>query len=165
MKVLFGLGTSYREYNLDNLDVDHSQEFRVLVSGSRGIRDSFLVKKIIDVEINKIQKLIGDKNLIIVEGGAEGVDHLARTYAIDNSLVWEEHPADWDDITVNPCNVKIDSNQHKYNSLAGMIRNNQMLNVSDLVIIIHDGKSSGTLQCYQEALKRKMNVAYHIIEK
>lgn len=154
MKVLFGLGTSYKEYELDSIEVDHTQEFRVLVSGSRGIRDSLLVKKIINVEISKIQNLIGDRNLIIVEGGADGVDHIARTYAIDNNLVWEEHPADCD----GPSNVNL-----TYNTLEGTIRNNQMLDVSDLVIIIHDGKSPGTLQCYQEALKRNMNVAYHII--
>jgi hypothetical protein len=67
----------------------------------------------------------------VVSGGARGVDKLARAYAEEYKMFYEEYPVlgwEW--------NV--------YGKNAGLMRNKRMLNKVDMVIAVWNGYSRGT---------------------
>lgn len=74
---------------------------------------------------------------IIISGHANGADTIAEHYAMDHHLQCELYPAEWD----------------KYGRSAGPIRNEQMAKIADKVIVFWDGKSHGTKNMIQQAIK------------
>ena len=89
----------------------------------------------------------------IVSGEAKGVDTAAKYYCEsyygeDASEKYKEFPADWD----------------KYGNAAGPIRNRQMANYADALLIIWDGVSRGSSNMKQEMLSLKKPV-YEVILK
>jgi hypothetical protein len=64
----------------------------------------------------------------IISGGARGVDSVAREFAKELELDFEEYPAQW----------------YKYGKSAGFKRNLLMGKVADILILIWDGKSKGS---------------------
>lgn len=102
---------------------------RVVVVGSRTFTDVSLLRDTLR-EINDID--------IIVSGGCpSGADAFAKEYARISDIVYEEYPADW----------------KKHGLAAGPIRNEEMVKVADLMIVFWDGKSSGTKNIINLALK------------
>jgi hypothetical protein len=75
---------------------------------------------------------------VLIEGGARGVDLLARQVALDNGFDVVEVPANW----------------KRDGKAAGFIRNAKMLTeyAPDKVVAIWDGESRGTLDTYQRAI-------------
>lgn len=69
-----------------------SDIFELLVVGSRSIRDYDTIE-------NELNKLIDGKvepsKLEIVSGGANGVDTLAKRYALKHGYKYKEFPAQW----------------------------------------------------------------------
>jgi len=66
--------------------------FKLLVVGSRSIRDYDLIKK----ELDKIiDNRVPFDQIEIVSGGANGVDSLVRKYALDNGCQYRECLAQW----------------------------------------------------------------------
>lgn len=121
------------------------KEYRVMICGSRTFNDYHKLK-------NEVLRALMERNIsvryfdiIIVSGGANGADKLGENFAIENKYKIERHPALWRDLTKEPCKVKINKYGKPYNCLAGLNRNKDMVAVSDLVIMFHDGKSKGTL--------------------
>jgi len=109
---------------------------KVLVCGDRNWRS----RKVI---LDRLSKL--PDNSIIIEGGCEGADLIAREIALDIGLEVVEFPAAW----------------KKYGKAAGPIRNIKMLNAKpQLVIAFHNDikRSKGTASTVREAKKRKINV-------
>ena len=111
--------------------------FALLVVGSRDITDESYVFAKIDKMISQIR---GKYDLLIVSGGAGGVDALAEKYADKNSMEKHIMPADW----------------KRYGKAAGYIRNRQMHEyISHFehrgVIIIWNGESRGTAQSFKLA--------------
>ena len=98
---------------------------KLLVSGSRTITDKHKVFQALDEMMSVMLK---GEDVTIIEGGAKGVDTLARLYAIERKIPYEEHPADWD----------------KNGRAAGYIRNVEMVKEADVALILWDGKSKGT---------------------
>jgi hypothetical protein len=98
---------------------------KLLVSGSRTITDKHKVFQALDEMMSVMLK---GEDVTIIEGGAKGVDTLARLYAIEHKIPYEEHPADWD----------------KNGRAAGYVRNVEMVKEADVALIIWDGKSKGT---------------------
>lgn len=81
------------------------------------------------------------RDLIIISGGASGVDSIAIDWAIVNWVTFEEYKADW----------------KTYGKSAGMIRNKQMLDSGiDLVIAFPGGK--GTTNMVNIAKKAGVSV-------
>ena len=74
---------------------------RVLVCGGRDFSDWSLLKKILD------ECHIENGITLIIEGGARGADYLAKQWAVEHDIIWEEYRADWD----------------KYGNRAGPLRN------------------------------------------
>lgn len=108
---------------------------KLLVSGSRTITDRAKVFQTIDEMIGLTLK---GEDVTIIEGGAKGVDTLAREFAIERNIPYEEHPADWD----------------KNGRAAGYIRNVEMVKEADVALIIWDGKSKGTAHAMKKCEKK-----------
>lgn len=75
----------------------------------------------------------------IVSGGARGADRLAKKYAIENNIPIKEYFAEWD----------------KYGSSAGVLRNTDIINDSEMIIAFWNMKSTGTLDSIEKAKKQK----------
>ncbi len=105
---------------------------KVLVCGDRNWSNREIVRK-------RLSEL--PSNTIIVEGGCEGADLIAREVALEIGLEVVEFPAVW----------------KKYGKSAGPIRNIKMLDTKPhLVIAFHDDfkNSKGTKHVVTEARKR-----------
>jgi hypothetical protein len=107
---------------------------RVLVCGSRnyiGTEASFNVCSILD----ELRRTYDD--LIIIEGGATGVDTHAFAYAHQFKIPYMHFPAQWD----------------KYGKAAGPIRNKQMLDEGkpNMVIAFLAKDSRGTANMIKQA--------------
>lgn len=96
--------------------------FKLMISGSRSIRNL----KIIFDELEKIYAAHPD--LILISGGAKGVDSIAEEWGRFRKLPIEQHKPDWS----------------KYGKGAGIVRNKEMVLAADYVLIFWDGESKGT---------------------
>lgn len=92
---------------------------KLLIAGSRDFPDLELVKEY-------VKRLPLDT--VLINGRARGVDNVARNQAMFQQLVVLDRPADW----------------NKYGKSAGMIRNHEMIDEADEVVVFWDGKSPGS---------------------
>ena len=110
----------------------------VVISGSRGIKDSNVVNELLDQTLPK-------GSLTVIVGGAGGIDQLALEYCIQNHIDVEVCFAQWDEL----------------GRKAGMVRNIEMLNrlndSEDEVVVIWDGNSPGAKHTFSESLKRNID--------
>lgn len=93
---------------------------RIGVIGSRSFNDYELLKRVLDDYLGKVW--------LVVSGGANGADKLGEKWANENNIKTCIHYPDW----------------NKHGKAAGFIRNNDIINDSDLVIAFWDGLSRGT---------------------
>ena len=99
---------------------------KLLVAGSRSIVD-FDLSPYISAQIDTI-----------ITGGAEGIDSLAEQYADAHSL----------------SKYIIRPRYDLYGKAAPLIRNEEMVDLADAVIVIWDGKSKGTQHTVRYAKKK-----------
>lgn len=96
--------------------------FKVIIAGSRSFNDYDLLKQ-------KCDKFLSQKtNIEIVSGTANGADKLGERYARERGYILKQFPADW----------------NKYGKGAGYIRNGEMSDYGEALIVFWDGKSRGT---------------------
>lgn len=109
---------------------------KVMVAGSRGIDN-----------INIDQYMPADMTMLI-SGGARGVDTLAEKYAdrmnIPKTIIRPDYP--------------------RYGKCAPLVRNREMVEMADLVVIIWDGKSHGTGYTLDYAIKCNKHIRLNYIE-
>lgn len=134
------------------------KNLRIMIAGSRSYNDYIELKTTIDEVLTTLSVVNNTKyNPIIISGKAKGADTLGEKYANECGYAIEEYPAKWKDLEAIPCKVKY--NQYgAYNCLAGMNRNKDMVRVSDIVFMFHDGKSKGTADDLE--LVKKFNKQY-----
>ena len=89
---------------------------KLIVVGSRSI-ENFDLSKYISKEVS-----------LIISGGAKGVDTLAEKYADKHGI---------SKLILRP-------NYNLYEKAAPILRNKQMVEICDSVLIVWDGKSNGT---------------------
>ena len=89
---------------------------KLLIAGSRSIQ-----------EFDLSPYILPDTDCIIT-GGANGIDRIAEQYADEHKL---------SKIILRP-------QYHLYKRNAPLIRNKQMVDIADAVLVIWDGKSKGT---------------------
>lgn len=107
---------------------------KVIIAGSRNIKDGMLLLEAIDKSKFEITE--------IVSGHAVGVDRMGELYAETHHIPTKIFIPDWSN----------------YGKGAGFIRNEQMANYADALIAIWDGKSSGTKHMIDIAKKNNLQV-------
>lgn len=112
---------------------------RVIIAGSRGFQDFNLLEQ----KCDKILKNF--KEVEIVSGGARGADALGEKYAQNRGFSLKLFPADW----------------NSYRKSAGHIRNAQMAEYGDYLILFWDGVSKGSEDML--ALARKKGLKIRVI--
>ncbi|MBP3267603.1 MAG: DUF2493 domain-containing protein [Ruminococcus sp.] len=117
----------------------------ILVVGSRSFCDYKYAAHILDKVANS------HKDIVIVSGGADGADALAKRYAAERDFEYVEFPADW----------------KTYGKSAGYIRNEEMHKYiaqfkTRKVIAFWDGVSKGTAHSFK--LAEKYNNEIHVIK-
>ena len=99
---------------------------KLLVCGSRSITDAAWVSEKISAYV--AEKGFALSELTLIEGGAKGVDAMAKAWAVVNDVPVETHKADW----------------ARYGRGAGHRRNAEMVEAANFVLILWDGISTGT---------------------
>ena len=109
---------------------------RIGIVGSRNFGDLEKVKEY-------VKSL--DKDTIIVSGGAKGVDETAEKMGEELGMKVVLFKPDW----------------KKYGRGAGIVRNKEICEYSDMICAFWDGKSKGTLNTIDTA--KKMNMIIQVI--
>ena len=130
-------------------------DIRIMIAGSRGFNDYQLLKNTIDKVLADLN--LTQENIIDVNGEAKGADNLGGRYAKEKGYSIESYPAKWKDLNATPCKIKYNK-YGPYNCLAGMNRNVDMVKVSNIVFMFHDGTSHGT--AHDLELCKKYNKKY-----
>lgn len=115
---------------------------KLIIAGSRYLDEELVYSKIVMWRMNNIP------HLEIVSGGCKGVDHAGEYYADFYDLPIKRFPADW----------------KKHGRAAGPIRNKQMADYADALLLIWDGISRGSLSMKKEMEKLNKPI-YEIIIK
>jgi len=100
-------------------------EFKLIVAGSRGFSDYPELCRVLDAGI---AGALAQHTVSIVCGMARGADRMGMYYAQSRGLVVHEFPADWDAL----------------GKRAGYVRNEQMADFADGLLVFWDGASPGT---------------------
>ena len=103
---------------------------KILIAGSRSISDFDLTE------------YIPDEATLIISGGAVGVDTLAEKYADKHKI---------SKLILRP-------DYKRYGKGAPILRNKEMVDIADMVIVIWDGKSRGTKNTIDYATSRGKKV-------
>lgn len=123
--------------------------FYCLIVGSRSYSDYSEFKRIVDYLLSN------KENIIIVSGGANGADSLAKLYATEKGYEFLEFPADW----------------NTYGKRAGYIRNEQMhqyisQHTQRGCIAFWDGQSTGTTHNFSLAKTYKNPIrVFNVVNK
>lgn len=119
---------------------------KLIIAGSRTIDLSF---GDFDEYFYRFDISVDPEDTEIVSGTAKGVDIAGERYAKECSLPIHRFPADWD----------------KYGKGAGHIRNKQMADYADALLLIWDGESRGSKNMKETMLKLNKPVYEVIIKK
>lgn len=116
-------------------------DVRIAVVGSRNISLSF------ERFYELLGDLLPDNATAVISGGARGVDRLAAQFAKLRNLPVVEHLPDY----------------NLFGRTAPLVRNRTIIDDSDFVVAIWDGKSRGTLNSIDYTLEcNKPLVVYYI---
>lgn len=114
---------------------------RLIVAGSRSIKDYNVTREAI---ITSGLWHEHGKKIEVVSGLADGPDTHGIWFADKAGLKKHEKPAKWDDIKAKGAVVRYGAHG-AYNALAGHWRNEEMAQMADCLLLIWDGKSTGSL--------------------
>lgn len=125
-------------------------EVRIIVAGCRDFTNYTRIKSELDIFINFLYKSGFKKSdILLISGGAKGVDSFAERYAKENHFKMKCFQADWD----------------KYGRAAGPIRNETMAKYAaengfglSYLYAFWDRKSRGTKNMIETAKKYKIPV-------
>lgn len=127
---------------------------RLVVSGTRSIRDTELIRTVLRSAYAHILRRTGQYPTL-VHGGAPGVDRIASSIIQLASLPVEHVPAKWGK-----------RGTPEYDRGAGFKRNIAMLSLEGVVglVAFHADRSPGTEQCVKAAVARGIPVWYVLVE-
>lgn len=113
--------------------------FRVIIAGSRSFSDYVTLQAACD---NILSQKRMTHTIVIISGTARGADTLGEQYAHERGYTIERFPADW----------------QQYGKTAGLVRNRQMADNADALIVFWDSQSKGTKNMIMEAKKKGIAV-------
>lgn len=111
--------------------------FRVIIAGSRNFNDYEFLKLTMDHLLTNITN-----EICIVCGMAKGADLLGERYANERGYKVCRFPADW----------------NSFGKSAGFVRNEEMAQNADALVVFWDGKSRGTQHMIRTAERYKLKV-------
>lgn len=125
------------------VNMNEQSLFKVVVAGGRDFTDYALLEERLDYLARYLP------HVQIVSGQASGADALGERYAQNRGLSLATFPADW----------------KTHGKAAGPIRNEQMAQYADAVVVFWDGKSKGSKSMRELALKyqRPLKTVYYNI--
>ena len=100
---------------------------KLLIAGSRGILDFDL------------SPYVSEKVDLIISGGADGIDSVAEKYADEHNIPKQIFLPEY----------------VKYGKAAPIVRNRQMVDEADEVLVVWDGRSKGSLSTINYAKKKE----------
>lgn len=118
------------------------KEYKLIVAGGRDFTD---YDHMLRVMLAMVDHEFADKTLAIVSGMARGADALGVRLATDYKLPLYKFPANWNGL----------------GKRAGFIRNAQMGDFADALLVFWDGQSKGTKNMVD--YMHKLNKPVHII--
>ena len=107
---------------------------KTIIAGSRGVDDYELVKQVIEDSGFEITE--------VVSGGARGADRLGERWARENNVSIKQFIPDWDGL----------------GKKAGHVRNRQMGDYADALIVIIIDDSKGSVGMYDYAVRKGLKV-------
>ncbi len=116
-----------------------SKKYKTIIAGSRTVTDKELVFNAIFESGIQISE--------VVCGCADGVDSIGEEWAIENGVPYKKFPPDY-----------------SKGKKAPLIRNTQMANYGEALILVWDGKSSGSRDMLSKAITRKLLIFKKIID-
>jgi hypothetical protein len=123
-----------------------SNQFRIIIAGSRNFSEYPTLEKYTKDFINHLALRHAGKEIAIVCGMARGADELGKIYGKKHNLEVLEMPANW----------------NKYGKGAGYRRNDEMVKIADAAIYFWDGQSSGTMHCMESAFAK--GIPYAVVQ-
>lgn len=132
-----------------------NNELRVIIAGCRDYNNYENIKHAVGLQLEALFNIGFEKqDVVIISGGASGVDKLGEKYAKDYEYELKVFPAKWD----------------KYGVAAGPIRNTEMAKYASehnngVLIAFWDGKSRGTKNMINVAKKHNLLVYIFDIDK
>jgi hypothetical protein len=112
---------------------------KTIIAGSRTI----LNKEEIFYHLNNVDFTITE----VICGGAIGPDTIGKQWAIETHTPYSMFPAHWD----------------VHGKAAGTVRNKQMAEYADALVLFWDGKSPGSKNMLVEAKKRNLIIVVHLL--
>lgn len=100
----------------------------------------------------------------VISGRAYGVDRLGEQWAEEYGITVDLMPADWNDVSSPEAVVKYNRRGTPYNALAGHWRNEDMAKKGDILILIHDGESTGSLDMLRRAEKHGLRIFKRVVD-
>lgn len=109
---------------------------KCIIAGSRTITDSVILQAALNASGFQ------DEITEVVWGGADGVDTLGWEWSCEQRLSAKRFPANWS----------------KHGRVAGPIRNREMAEYADALLLVWDGESRGSANMLKEATARHLRV-------
>lgn len=109
--------------------------------------------------LERILKDTDKSTITIFCGMAKGADTLGKQYALLNNIPVKPFPADWDNLDAPGAVIKTTKSGKKYNSKAGILRNQEMIDAGATHLVAYwDQKSKGTADMIKRATKSGLAV-------
>lgn len=100
----------------------------------------------------------------IIEGGAKGIDRCARDYAKHFNIPFTTFDAEWDDLSHPDAVIKKNKFGKKYDAIAGHRRNQKMAEEGTHLLVIWNGKSTGSKDM-KTRMKKLGKPIFEVIKK
>lgn len=101
---------------------------RIIIAGSRTITGKAGAMEVMKAFMEAVAEWDSHEVTEIVTGGAKGVDELGKRFAEKFGIAHKEFPADWD----------------THGKRAGYLRNVEMAENADALVLVWDGQSKGS---------------------
>lgn len=123
---------------------------RVIVTGDR----NWYAPELAEEVLNRLLARYGS-GLVIVHGGATGIDRSFAEACGDLGVEQEAHPARWEELDHPDALIRYDKRNRPYNANAGPVRNAEIVATgAEMCLAFHRaiGASKGTKDCVRRAI-------------